>query len=104
MALRDLPDDGQEIGCRQRYGQPGALGCRPQPVDGAIRHPGTLMRLIEREAEAEHSWPLLPAVDQPAILRAIKGEVAQDGEPVRVLTCSLDGQFVGIGVPARRMD
>src|SRR5262249_47660314 len=62
------------------------------------------MRLIEREAEAEHAWPLLPAINQPAALRAIEGEVAQDGEPVRMLACSLDRQLIGIGVPARWMD
>src|SRR5437879_12792558 len=62
------------------------------------------MRLIKREAEAEHPWPLLPAVDQRAVLRAIEGEVPQYGEPVRVLACRLDRQFVGIGVPPWRMD
>jgi hypothetical protein len=36
------------------------------------------MRLQEREAQAEHPRPLLPAIDQRAALRAIEGEVSQD--------------------------
>src|SRR2546428_7633831 len=62
------------------------------------------MRLIEREAEAEHPRPLLPTVDQRAVLWAIEGKVPQYGEPVGVLAGRLDRQFVGIGVPSRRMD
>jgi hypothetical protein len=50
MAFCNLANDRDEIRCSQRHGYPGALGSRPQPVDGAIRRPGALMWLIEREA------------------------------------------------------
>ena len=36
------------------------------------------MRLIEREAQAEHARPALPGVDQRAALRAVEREVAED--------------------------
>ena len=62
------------------------------------------MRLIEREAQAEHPGPALPAIDQRAALRAIEWEVPQDREPVGMLARGLDRQLVGIGVPSRRMD
>ena len=62
------------------------------------------MRLIERETQAEHSRALFPAVDQAAALRTIQREIPQYRQPVGVLTCGLDRQLVGIGVPSRRMD
>ena len=62
------------------------------------------MRLLKCEAEAEHSWPLLPAIEQSAALRAIEGEVPQDREAVRVLAGSLNCHLIGIRIPARRMD
>jgi hypothetical protein len=104
MAFCHLPDDWEEIRRGQRHGYAGALGCRPQPIDSAICRPGTLMRLIEREAQAEHPRPALPTINQRAALRAIEGEVPQDREPVGMLACRLNRQLVGIGVPSRRMD
>src|SRR6266545_2979513 len=104
MTFRDLPDDWQKVGRGQRYGQSGALGRRPQPVDCAIRRPGPLLWLVEREAHAEHPWPLLPAIEQRAALRAIEGEVPQNREPVGVLAGGLDRQLIGIGIPAWWMD
>src|SRR2546422_2482836 len=46
------PDDRQEIGCGQCDGQSGALGRGPQPVDSAIRRPGPLMWLVERDRKS----------------------------------------------------
>ena len=62
------------------------------------------MRLIEREAEAEHAWPALPAVDQRTALRAIEWKIPQNGKPVRMLAGRLDRQLIGVGVPARWMN
>src|SRR5882672_7186920 len=104
MAFCDLPDDREEIRRGQRDGYPGTLGCRPYPVDGAIRCPGALMRLIEREAQAEHAGPALPAINEPAALWAIEGEVPQDREPIGILARRLGRQLAGIGVPSRWMD
>src|SRR5262245_19523385 len=104
MAFCDLPDDRDEIRRSQCHGYPGTLGCRPQPVDGTIRWPGALMRLIEREAQAEHTGPAPPSVNQRAALRAIEGEVSQDREPIGMLARRFDRQLVGIGVPSWWMD
>jgi hypothetical protein len=104
MAFCHLSYNREEIRCSQRHGYSGALGCRPQPVDSAICRPGALMRLIEREAQAEHPRPVLPTINQRAALRAIKGEVPQDREPIGMLACGLDRQLVGIRVPSGRMD
>src|SRR5215831_4045019 len=104
MVFCDLPDDRDKIGCGQCHRYPGTLGRRPQPVDSTICRPGALMRLIEREAQAEHAGPALPAIDQSAALRSIEGEVPQDREPVGMLACRLDRQLTGIGVPSRWMD
>src|SRR2546429_10003817 len=103
MVFCHLPDGREEIRRGQRHGYPGALGCWPQPVDGAIRRPGALMRLIEREAQADHPRPVLPTIKQRAALRTIEGEVPQDREPVRMLARGLNRQLVGIGVPSRWM-
>jgi hypothetical protein len=35
------------------------------------------MRLLEGETQAEHSGPLLPAVNQRAAFRAVEGEIPQ---------------------------
>src|SRR5437016_8769958 len=104
MAFCHLPYGREEIRRGQRHGYPGTLGCRPQPVDAAIRRPGALMRLIEREAQAEHSRPALPAIKQRAALRAIEGEVSQDREPIGMLACRLNRQLVRVGIPSRWMD
>src|SRR5262245_15593256 len=100
MAFCDLPDDRDKIRRCQRHGYSGALGGRPQPVDGAICWPGALMRLIEREAQAKHAGPALPAIDQRAALRAIEGEVPQDREPIGMLARRLDRQLTRIRVPS----
>src|SRR6266516_883824 len=104
MALRDLADGWQELGCHQRDGYPGALGGGPDPIDGTVRHPGPLVRLIEREPQSKHPRSALPAVDQPAGLRSIQGKIPKYREPVGVRARGLDGQLIRVGVPARWMD
>src|SRR5437016_14510899 len=104
MAFCHLPYGREEIRRGQRHGYPGTLGCRPQPVDGAIRRPGALMRLIEREAQAAHSRPALPTINQRAALRAIEGEVPQNREPIGMLARRLHRQLVRMAVPSRWME
>src|SRR6516225_10472395 len=63
MALSDWTDGLQQIGPEQRDRQPGALGRRPEPVHRAIRQPGLLVRLQQREAQSEHPGPAFPVLE-----------------------------------------
>src|SRR5262245_59079527 len=100
----NLPHNWQEIACCQPNRNRGALGGGPQPIYGPIPQPGLLMWLLKGEAQAEHPRPLLPAVEQGAALRAIKGEVPQYRQAVGVLAGGLDRHLVGFRVPAWRMN
>ena len=62
------------------------------------------MRLIKCEAQTEHPWPLLPAVHERTTLGPVEGEIAEDGEAVGMLSGGLNGELIGLRVPARRMD
>ena len=79
-------------------GRPARSG--PQPVDGAVGQPRTLVRRREREAQAEHSRTL-PCVHECPALRLLDREVAEDHEPIRMLPRGLDGQLVRLRIPRR---
>jgi hypothetical protein len=81
MPLRDLADLGKEVRRHQGDRQAGALGRRPQPVNGPVRRPLTLVWGREREAAAEHPRALLPRIDQGTTLGLVEREVAEDREP-----------------------
>src|SRR5947199_199374 len=102
MLHGDLGDLRQEIGGEQRHRDSRALCRGRHPVDGAVGRPRLLVRLQEREAQAEHARTLLPAVDQRAALRLVERKVPEDREPVGMLARRLDGQLVGVRVPFRR--
>src|SRR5205823_14768743 len=80
-------------------GQAGALRRRPQPVNGPVRRPLTLVWGREREAAAEHPRALLPRLHQGTTLGLVEREVAEDCEPIGVLARGLDGQLVCVRIP-----
>src|SRR5439155_19170816 len=60
--------------------QPLLLAIRPEPVERAVGPPGLLVRLVEREAEAEHARPLPPVLDDVAAVRRRQVEIPEDAE------------------------
>src|SRR5215471_2278334 len=63
MTSRNPTDLGHMAAGQQTNHQSFPLTGSPEPVERAIRPPILLMRLIEREAEAEHARPLPPVLD-----------------------------------------
>src|SRR5207248_11598685 len=104
MAFSDLADDWHEIRREQGDRYHRTFGGRPQPVDGAVRPPGALMRLQQRETESEHTWLLLPGVDEASALGFVEGEMTEDRQAVRVLAGSVDGNLIAVGVPPWRVE
>src|SRR5713101_6235530 len=100
MTLRHFADDRQKVSREQRDWQACLLGGRPQPVHCAVGPPGALVGLEQGKAEADHAWAVFPTIWQGATFGTIEWEVAEDGEPVRVLAGGLDGDVVAIGIPA----
>src|SRR5262249_13864228 len=68
---------------------------RPKPIDGAVRPPALLMRLIERKAKAEHARPLSPILDNLLLVRSLKVEIAEDAEFLRIGLDRLDRLNIG---------
>ncbi len=59
----------------------------------------------ERPAQAHHARLLAPVMDQFAVVGVFEREIAHDGEAVRIFPGRLDGELIGIGIPAaRRVD
>ena len=56
----------------------------PKPINGAVRRPALLMRLVERKAKAEHTRPLSPILDDLLLVRGLQVEVAEDAEFLRI--------------------
>src|SRR5262249_419726 len=78
---------------------------RPEPVNGAIRPPALLMRLVKREAKAEHARPLPPILDDVLLVRRLQIEIAEDAEPARIRLYRFDRLNVGrFAERAGRMD
>src|SRR5690349_23155317 len=67
---------------------------RPEPVERAIGPPALLMRLIEREAKAEHARALPPVLDDILTIWALQVEMPQDAKLIRVPAHRLDRQHV----------
>src|SRR5262244_2699592 len=97
----DLGDLRQKVCRHHRDRQAGALGGRPEPVDGAVGRPLLLLRPNEGEAASEHSRALLPRVDQRAALWLVEGEVAEDREAVGMRAHGLDAELVRVRIPRR---
>src|SRR5439155_8161563 len=68
---------------------------------GAVSRPLALLRPDEGEAASEHSWALLPRVDQRAALGLVEGEVAEDREPVGMRPRGLHAELVRVRIPRR---
>src|SRR6266480_1746558 len=103
MALGDLTNQRQVVRRHQRDRNARFLRRRPQPVHRAVGHPILLVRLRKGGAQSEHAGPLFPAVDQRAALRLVERKIAENGEPVWVLSCGFFGNLARVRVPARRM-
>ena len=104
MVLGHLPDERQEVRREQGQRHAGALGGRPQPVQGAVGRPALLVRLQEHEAQPEHARLARPALDEAAALRPVERELAEDREPVGLLAGGLQRETVRARVPSRRVD
>jgi predicted nucleic acid-binding Zn-ribbon protein len=88
---------------QQPHRQPGALGRRPQPIHRAVGEPALLAGLQHGEAQSEHARLLAPGIDDRALGRIADIEEAEHPEPVRMRARRFDGDFIGVRIPARRM-
>src|SRR5919106_5125540 len=94
MAFSDLAEIGHMAATQQTDWQPFLLARGPKPVERAIGPPALLVRLVEGEAEAEHTRPLPPVFDDVEPIRALQVKIAQDTEFVRVLAHRVDRQRI----------
>src|SRR5262245_9738923 len=101
MAQCNLAEIGQPVAREQGQRQLRLLRDRPEPIDRAVRGPGSIVRLVEVEAHAQYAPQLLPARNQRWALRLFDRRVAEDRETARISLHRLDGLLVGVGVPAR---
>src|SRR4029079_10154514 len=83
MAQCDLTESSHVGAARQKANPQIVLLARiPEPVERAVGPPGLLMRLVERETEAEHARALAPVRDDLFAVGTLQIEVTEDAELV----------------------
>src|SRR5439155_26169368 len=71
-----------------------ALAGGPEPVEAAIGPPALLVRLVERETEAEHTRPLPPVPDDLLTVWRLQVEITEDAELVGMMLDCFDRERV----------
>ena len=96
MALGDFGESGHVPAGEEPDRQLLPFAGRPEPVERAVGPPALLMRLVEREAKAEHAGALPPVLDDRLAIRALQVEMPENAEFVRVPADRLDRQLVDL--------
>src|SRR5215831_8699176 len=79
------------------------LGCRPEPIGGAVGEPSARRGRVERQAHAEHARLLLPCRQQRCRFRVLQRNAAHDTEAAGITLGGFERIVVAI-VQARRHD
>src|SRR4030095_10145283 len=105
MPLRDLLERVHVAAGQEPDRQCRLFASGPEPVERTVGPPALLMRLVESEPEPEHARPLAPAGAGFFPVRALKIEMPEDAELVRVHPHRIDRLNVDVlAEGAWRMD